>query len=207
MSPMGQSQFLCILLLRERCRSWQPQIAKNGASASTRWARAHSKAYQPIYTFLCEDFLLLQGGLQEPAAPDSEVWRQRFKPLDEGLPEGLPSTPKIPPADNAEDFKVTKPADKGADVAANSGKVDSNVANGNGAAKGQGGANRAAGAGQLAPAKSGKLESKERISSMLQSASTDSAAQQVDSEAKGRKVGCFGRGGQAKESSRPCAIF
>lgn len=161
----------------------------------------------PIYTILCEVFLLLQGGLQEPAAPDSEMWRQRFKPLDEGLPEGLPSTPKIPPADNAEDYKVAKPADKGADVAANSAKVDSNVANGNGAAKGQGGADRAAGAGQLAPAKSGKLESKERISSMLQSASTDSAAQQVDPEAKGRKVGCFGRGGQAKESSRGCAIF
>lgn len=160
-----------------------------------------------ICTILCEDFLLLQGRLQEPAAPNSEAWRQHFKPLDEGIPAGLPSTPEIPPADSAEDYKVTKPADKGADVEASSAKIDSNAADRNGAAKGQGGADGAAGVGQLAPAKSGKLESKERISSMLQSASADSAAQQVNSEAKGRKMGCFGRSGQAKESSRPCAIF
>ena len=160
-----------------------------------------------IYIIMCSGFLLLQGRLQEPAAPNSEAWRQRFKPLDEGIPAGLPSTVEIPPADSAEVYKVTKPADNGADVAASSTKVDSNAANGNGAAKGQGGADGAAGAGLLAPAKSGKLKSKERISSMLQSASADSAARQVNSGATGRKMGCFGRSGQAKESSRPCAIF
>ncbi len=57
---------------------------------------------------------------------------------------------------------------------------------------------------QLLPAKSGKLESKDCISSMLQD---DSAMQPVDTKGKGSKTGCFGSGSKGKDSNKPCVIF
>ena len=80
-----------------------------------------------------------------------------------------------------------------------------------GAMEGYRGAEKAGeGAQPMAPAKSGKLESKERISAMLQQTSTsDSAAQQTaGADGKtGRKTGCFGAHRDSKESSKPCVIF
>ena len=80
-----------------------------------------------------------------------------------------------------------------------------------GAVDGHGGAEKAGeGAQQLAPAKSGKLESKERISAMLEHTSApDSTAQQLaGADGKtGRKLGCFGSQRDSKDSSKPCVIF
>lgn len=79
----------------------------------------------------------------------------------------------------------------------------------NGAAESKGGAGAEVESQQLAPAKSGKLESKERISSMLYPPSgKDSAMEGVNAEGKESKtMGCFGGCSQAKESSKLCVIF
>ena len=97
--------------------------------------------------------------------------------------------------------KNFKPLDEGAPVI-------SNMPPGDGGAQGaQRGDETSAETQQLSPAKSGKLESKERISSMLQSAGVEGSAQPDAAKAKGKMVGCFGSRKQGKESSKPCVIF
>ncbi len=151
----------------------------------------------------------VQGAALAPPAATAEAWRQNFKPLDEGL-ETTPKLETIPdmaPADSAE---VNHGQDAAAEKAASSAGGDGRAPNG--AAESEGGAGANPGSQQLAPAKSGKLESKERISSMLYQGPSgkDSAMEGVKAEPKkeSKKMGCFGgRSSQAKESSKPCVIF
>ena len=113
------------------------------------------------------------------------------------------------PADSAginhgRDARASPNAEAAASSAARSGKSP------NGEAESEGGAGAKSESQQLAPAKSGKLESKERISSMLYPSGKDSAMEGVKAEAKestSKKMGCFGGRSQAKESSKPCVIF
>ena len=124
---------------------------------------------------------------------------------------GLSSTPETPEAaEEAGNGQVPVPAGTGAakEVASSAqGTHGPSI----GAVEGHKGVEKAwEGAHQLPPAKSGKLESKERISAMLQHTSaSDSAAQQPEGAngKAGRKVGCFGAQRDTKESSKPCVIF
>ena len=110
------------------------------------------------------------------------------------------------PADSAE---INRGQDAAAEKAASSAGGVSKAPNG--AAESERGAGASSGSQQLAPAKSGKLESKERISSLLYQGPSgkDSAMEGVNSEAKkeSKKMGCFGSRSQAKESNKPCVIF
>ena len=151
-----------------------------------------------------------QGAAQALPNATTEAWRQNFKPLDEGLQTTpkLDSIPDMAPADSAhisqgQDAKTSADAEMAASFANEGvGKAP------NGARESEGGTSANPGSQQLAPAKSGKLESKERISSMLHPIGKDSAMEGVNAEAKGsKKMGCFGGRGHAKESSKPCVIF
>ncbi len=152
--------------------------------------------------------LHVQGAAQAPPAASAEAWRQNFRPLDEGLQTTpkLETIPDMAPADSA---KIKHGQGAAAEKAASSmGEVSRAP---NGAAEREGGAGASSGPHELAPAKSGKLESKERISSMLYQGPSgkDSAMEGVNSEPKkeGKKMGCFGSRSKAKESSKPCVIF
>ena len=144
-----------------------------------------------------------------PAAAFNEAWRKSFKPLEAN--PGLSSTPEAPEA-AGETGNGQVPATAtihAAKEVASSAKASQDPSIG--AVEGPAGAEKAGeGAHQLPPAKSGKLESKERISAMLQHTSaSDSAAQQPSGsdEKAGRKLGCFGAQRDSKESSKPCVIF
>ena len=144
-----------------------------------------------------------------PAAAFNEAWRKSFKPLEAN--PGLSSTPEAPEAagetgNNQIPSTATTNAAREVESSAKESRGPST-----GAMEGPNGTEKAGeGAHQLPPAKSGKLESKERISAMLQHTSaSDSAAQQPSggNEKAGRKVGCFGAQRGSKESSKPCVIF
>ena len=152
----------------------------------------------------CEARYRAQGAAQAQPAPATEAWRQNFKPLDEGLQTApkLQSIPDMAPADSA-NINPDAKTSVDAEVAASSAAEGPNST-----MEGVGGAGANVGSQQLPPAKSGRLESKERISSMLHPIGKDSAMEDVKAEAQGnKKMGCFGGSSQAKESSKPCVIF
>ena len=150
-----------------------------------------------------------QGPAHVPAAAFNEAWRKSFKPLEAN--PGLSSTPEAPEAagetgnDQIPATATTNAARKVESSAKES--QDPSIV----AMEGPNDAEKAGeGAHQLPSAKSGKLESKKRISAMLQHTSaSDSAAQQPSGggEKAGRKLGCFGAQRDSKESSKPCVIF
>ena len=149
-----------------------------------------------------------QGPAHVPAAAFNEAWRKSFKPLEAN--PGLSSTPEAPEA-AGETGNDQVPATATSNAAR---KVESSAKESQDpsivAMEGPNDAEKAGeGAHQLPPAKSGKLESKERISSMLHPIGKDSAAQQPSGggEKAGRKLGCFGAQRDSKESSKPCVIF
>ena len=113
----------------------------------------------------------------------------------------------MPPADSA-NISQEQTSRRSTDSALAASSVSKGGNAPNGAVREQGAIAAESGSQQLAPAKSGKLESKERISSLLYPSGRDSAMQPEPADTKGsEKMGCFGRRSQAKESNKPCIIF